>query len=60
MPNHLRADLDQALAQAGQGPVRDLRRQRQRAQEVAEVVGQRLQLPPDFFGGERPAREPRP
>jgi hypothetical protein len=40
------ADLDQFLAQRRQRPMLDLRRQRQGAQEVGEVVGQRVQLKP--------------
>ena len=30
-------------------------RRRQRAQEVAEIVGERMKLEPDRVGGERPA-----
>src|ERR1700722_2269873 len=47
--HHLRTDLDQLLLQA-----------RQRAQETAEILGQRMKLEPDGVGGERPARQPRP
>src|SRR5262249_44289075 len=36
--NHLRADLDDLLPQRGQGPLRDLARQRQGPEEVGEVV----------------------
>ncbi len=56
----LGADLDQLLLQAGQRPVLDRLGRRQRAQDVAEVVGQRVKLEPDGVGGERPARQPRP
>ena len=49
------ADLDQLLFQAGQRPVFDRLRRRQRAQEVAEIVGERMKLKPDRVGGERPA-----
>ncbi len=31
-----------------------------RAQEVAEIVGERVKLETDGIGGERPARQPRP
>jgi hypothetical protein len=40
------ADLDQLLAQRGQRSMPDPLRQGQRAQEVGEVVGQRVQLEP--------------
>ena len=33
---------------------------RQRAQKVAEIVGQRMKLKADSVGGERTARQPRP
>jgi hypothetical protein len=56
----LRADLDQLLFQAGQRPVLDWLGRRQRAQEVAEVVGERMELKSDRIGDERPARQPRP
>ena len=56
----LRADLDQLLLQAGQRPVLDRLGRRQRAQEVAEIVGERMKLKPHGVGGERPARQPRP
>jgi hypothetical protein len=60
MAHDLSADLDQTFAKAGQGPVRDLGRQSQGAQEVAEVVGERVELEPDGVGAERVARQPRP
>ena len=47
MPDYLGADLDQLLAQRGQRPVLDLLRQRQCAQEVAEIIGQRMELEPN-------------
>ena len=40
------ADLDQLLAQRGQRPMLDPLRQGQRAQEVGEVVGERVKLEP--------------
>src|ERR1039458_9839863 len=58
--HHLRADLDQLLLQARQRPVLDRFRRRQRAQEVAKVVGERMKLKPHGVGGESPARQPRP
>ena len=48
---HLGADLHQLLAQRGERPLCDFRRQRQRAQDVGEVVGQRVQL--EAFGLKR-------
>ena len=51
----LRADLDQLLLQARQRPVLDRLGCRQRAQEVAEIVGERMKLEPARVGGERPA-----
>ena len=39
-------DLDQLLAQGGERPLLDLLRQRQRAHEVAKVVGERVKLEP--------------
>jgi hypothetical protein len=49
------ADLDQLLLQAGQRPMADRLGCRQRAQEVAEIVGQRVKLEPHGVGVERPA-----
>ena len=37
-------DLDQLLEQGGERPLLDVLRQRQRAQEVGETVGERVQL----------------
>jgi hypothetical protein len=39
-----RTDLDQLLAQGGERPLLDLLRQRWRAQEVGEIVSERVQL----------------
>jgi hypothetical protein len=44
MANDLRADLDQLLLEARQRPIFDRLGRRQRAQEVAEIVGQRMKL----------------
>ena len=55
------ADLDQLLAQRGQRPMLDPLRQGQCAQEVGEVVGERVQLeaysvvPDGMTGQPRPA-----
>jgi hypothetical protein len=54
--NNLRANVDQLLLQAGQGPVLDWLGRRQRAQEVAEIVGQRVELETHSIGSERTAR----
>src|SRR5262249_5946440 len=56
----LRADLDQLVLQGRQRPVLDRLRRRQRAQEIAEVVGERMKLEPHRVGGERSARQSRP
>jgi hypothetical protein len=53
--HELRADLDQLRPQADQRPVLDRLRRRQRAQEVAEIVGEGMKLKPDRVGRERPA-----
>src|SRR5262249_32810922 len=58
--HHLRADLDQLVLQGSQRPVLDRLRRRQRAQEIAEVVGERMKLEPHRIGGERSARQSRP
>jgi hypothetical protein len=44
--HHLRADLDQLVLQGRQRPVLDRLRRRQRAQEIAEVVGECMKLEP--------------
>jgi len=51
----LRADLDQLFLQARQRPVFDRFRRRQRAQEVAEIVSQRMKLEANGVGGETAA-----
>ena len=60
MAHHLRADFDQLFLQTRQRPVLDRLRRRQRAQEIAEVIGERMKLQPHRVGGERPARQSRP
>ena len=60
MADDLGADLDQLLLQARQRPVLDRLRRRQRAQEIAEIAGQRMQLKTDGVGGERTERQPCP
>ena len=57
---YLGADLDQLLAQAGQRPRVDCLGHRQHPHEVAEVIGERMELKADRVGGEGPARQPRP
>src|SRR5262249_57049774 len=54
--HYLRADLDQLVLQGRQRPVLDRLRRRQRAQEIAEVVGECMKLEPHRVGGERSAR----
>ena len=44
--HHLGADLDQLVLQTRQRPVLDRLRCRHRAQEIVEVVGERLKLEP--------------
>ena len=48
----LRADLDQLFAQRRHRPVLDRLRRRQRAKEVAEIVGERVKLKANHVGGE--------
>jgi hypothetical protein len=48
----LRADLDQLLFEARQRPILYRLGRRQRAQEIAEIVGERMKLKPDGVGGE--------
>src|SRR6476620_8206317 len=57
MADDLRTDLDQLLAQAGQRP--RLRRfgHRQRPHEIAQVVGEGMELKPHGVGGEGAARQ---
>jgi len=58
--HHVRADLDQLFRQACQRPVLDRLGRRQCAQEIAEVVSERMKLERNGIGGERSARQPRP
>jgi hypothetical protein len=58
MAYDFRADLDQSLPQARQRPAFDRLRRRQRSQEIAGIVGERMKLEPHRFGRERPARQP--
>jgi len=55
MADDLGADLDQLLLQARQRPVLDRLRRRQRAQEIDEIVGERMKLQTHRVGGECPA-----
>jgi hypothetical protein len=52
--------LIQLLAQRSQRPLSNRLRNRQRAEEVPEVVGQRMQLEADGVRVERATRQPRP
>jgi hypothetical protein len=52
----LRADLDELLLQACQRPVVDRFGRGQRAQKIAEVVGERVKLEANGVGGEGTAR----
>ena len=56
----LRADLDQFLLERRHRPVFDRLGRRQRAQEVAEIVSERVKLETDSIGGEGTARQARP
>ncbi len=60
MADDLRADLDQLVAQGRHRPFLDRLRRRQRAHEVAKVVGQRVKLKAHGVGGEGTAGKPRP
>ncbi len=52
MSHDLRADLDELVAQGAERPVFYSLGQRQGAQEVAEIVGERMELEPDFVVAE--------
>ncbi len=52
----LRADLDELLPECRQRPVLDILRQRQCAQEVAEIISERMKLKPDRIVAEAVAR----
>src|SRR3982074_430666 len=56
----LRADLDQLFLQARQRPLLDRLRRRQRAQKIAEIVGQRMKLWTNRVGGECTTSTPSP
>ena len=56
--HHLRADLDQLFLQTRQRPVLDRLGRRQRAQEIAEVVGERMKDLGVFWRGGRSPLEP--
>ena len=58
MGDHLRADLHHLLPQAGQRPPLDLARERQGAEEVGEVVGQRVELESDRVRAEGARGDP--
>ena len=52
MADDLRADLNQLFLQARQRPILDRFGRRQRAQEVAEIVGECIKLKANGVGGE--------
>src|ERR1700730_7055755 len=54
----LRADLDELLPQARHRPIFDRLWRRQRAQEIAEVVGECVKLKSNSVGRERPTSQP--
>ncbi len=56
MSHDLRADLDELLPKCRQRPVFDLLRQREGAQEVAEIIGECMELEPDLVVAETVAR----
>ena len=60
MADKLGADLDQLLPERRQRPVLDRLRQGQCAQEVAEIVSERMQLEPYLVVPEAVAGKPRP
>jgi len=53
MADDLGTNLDQLLLEAGQRPVLDRLGCRQGAQEIAEVVGERMKLKPYGIGREQ-------
>jgi hypothetical protein len=57
MTYDLRADLDEFLLESRHRPVFDQLRRRQRAQEIAEIVSERMKLETDGVGGKRPTRQ---
>ena len=57
LADDLCADLDQLLLEAGQRPVLDRLGCCERAQEVAEVVGESVKLMANCVGGKRAARQ---
>jgi hypothetical protein len=52
----LSADLDQLIFEARQRPIFDRLWRPERAEEIAEIVGERMELKTDGVGGERAAR----
>ena len=55
----LRANLDQLFLEARQRPILDRLGRCQCAQEVAEILGERMKLEPNGIGSECPARQQR-
>jgi hypothetical protein len=52
MADDLRANLDQLLLQGRKRPVFDRLWRRQRTQEIAEIIGERMKLETDGVGSE--------
>ncbi len=52
--HNLRTNLDELLLQGCHRPVFDRLRHRQRAQEITEIVGERVKLKSNSVGRERP------
>ena len=57
MSRDLRTDLDQRVAKRSRGPMLDLLRQRQRAQEVAEIVSECMRLQANRIAAKAVARQ---
>jgi len=51
----LSADLDQLIFEARQRPIFDRLWRPERAEEIAEIIGERMELKADGVGGERAA-----
>ena len=60
MADDLCADLDQLFAQAGQRPRLRGLRHRQRAHEITDIIGERVELKTHGIGSEGPAGQSRP
>ena len=54
MADDLRANLDEFFPKSRHRPVFDRLGRRQRAQEIAEIIGERVKLEADGVAAERP------